>query len=56
MVADPETQVAAAALTVSVGQLQDPPEVQGICLNVNRLGLIPGINLFLPLVPLSERV
>jgi hypothetical protein len=28
--ADPETQSAAAALAVSVGQLQDPPEVQGM--------------------------
>ncbi|KAJ1492676.1 Metalloenzyme, LuxS/M16 peptidase-like protein, partial [Baffinella frigidus] len=30
LVSDPETQIAAAALAVCAGQLQDPPEVQGL--------------------------
>mmetsp|Transcript_39276 Transcript_39276/g.92615 ORF Transcript_39276/g.92615 Transcript_39276/m.92615 type:complete len:1005 (-) Transcript_39276:62-3076(-) len=30
LVSDPETNIAAAALAVAAGQLQDPPEVQGL--------------------------
>eukprot|EP00960_Hanusia_phi_P023003 679914-Hanusia_phi.AAC.6 len=30
LISDPETQTAAAAMAVAAGQLQDPPEVQGL--------------------------